>query len=114
MAKVIFMHFDAKTDGVYDAKIGEPIVRLAKEKNVPIPFSENGDYSKCLISVENLSNEEPTSYMEDEELDVLVKLGAITASEAEQCQQFTISPKIRIAPMMLIKGDILVKPFKLK
>ena len=114
MAKVIFMHFDTVTDGVYDAKTGEPIVRLAKEKNVPIPFATDGDYSKCLISVENLSNEEPTSYMEDEELDILVKLGAITASEAEQCQQFTISPKVRIAPMMLIKGDILVKPFKLK
>ena len=28
MAKVIFMHFDPETDGVYDAKIGEPIVRL--------------------------------------------------------------------------------------
>ena len=67
MAKVIFMHFDTQTDGVYDAKIGEPIVRLAKEKMVPIPFSNEGDYSKCLISVENLSNEEPTSYMEDEE-----------------------------------------------
>ena len=39
MAKVIFMHFDAVTDGVYDAKIGEPIVRLAKEKNVPIYFT---------------------------------------------------------------------------
>ena len=114
MAKVIFMHFDAVTDGVYDAKTGEPIVRLAKEKNVPIPAATNGDYSKSLIYVENLSDEEPTSYMEDEELDILVKLGAISASEAEQCQQFTISPKIRIAPMMLVKGDILVKPFKLK
>ena len=114
MAKVIFMHFDTVTDGVYDTKTGEPIVRLAKEKNVPIPFATDGDYSKCLICVENLSDEEPTSYMEDEELDILVKLGAITASEAEQCQQFTISPKVRIAPMMLIKGDILVKPFKLK
>ena len=114
MAKVIFMHFDPETDGVYDAKIGEPIVRLAKEKGVPIPFASNGDYSKCLVSVENLSDEEPTSYMEDEELDVLVELGAITKEEADQCQQFTISPKIRIAPMMLVKGDILLKPFKLK
>ena len=113
MAKVIFMHFDMETDWVYEGKIGEPIVRLAKEKNIPIPFAVDGDYSKCLISVENLSDEEPTSYMEDEELDILVKLGAITANEAEQCQQFTISPKIRIAPMMLVKGDILVKPFKL-
>ena len=113
MAKVIFMHFDTETDGVYDAKIGEPIVRLAKEKGVPL-ISDSKDYSKCLIKVENLADEEPTSYMEDEELDVLVKLGAITSEEAEQCQQFTISPKIRIAPMMLVKGDILVKPYTLK
>jgi len=114
MAKVIFMHFDMATDGVYEGKIGEPIVRLAKEKNIPIPFAVDGDYSKCLIYVENLSEDEPTSYMEDEELDVLVKLGAISKKEAEQCQQFTISPKVRVAPMMLIKGDILVKPFNLK
>ena len=113
MAKVIFMHFDKEKDGIYDAKIGEPVVRLAKEKGIPILFDAK-DHATCLVSVENISEEEPTSYMEDEELDILVKLGAITASEAEQCQQFTISPKIRIAPMMLIKGDILVKPFKLK
>lgn len=113
MAKVIFMHFDIETDGIYDAKIGEPLVRLAKEKGVPIPFSYEGeDYSKCLISIENLADEEPTSYMEDEELDKLVELGAITAQEALQCQQFTISPKVRIAPMMLIKGDVLIKPYK--
>ena len=110
MAKVIFMHFDKITDGVYDAKIGEPIVRLAKEKNVPLPFGTK-DFSKSLITVENLADEEPTSYMEDEELDILVELGAISAEEAEQCQQFTISPKVRIAPMMLVKGDILVKPY---
>lgn len=113
MAKVIFMHFDTQTDGVYDAKIGEPVVRLAKEKGVPIPFKTSGDYSDCLVAIENLSDEEPTSYMEDEELDVLVGLGAITKEEAIQCQQFTISPKIRIAPMMLVKGDVLIKPFKL-
>ena len=113
MAKVIFMHFNPETDGVYDAKIGEPIVRLAKEKGVPIEFSSNGDYSKSLVSIENLSDEEPTSYMEDEELDVLVELGAISKEEADQCQQFTISPKIRIAPMMLVKGDVLIKPYKI-
>lgn len=114
MAKVIFMHFDTNTDGIYDAKIGEPIVRLAKERQIPIPFGTSKDYSESLIYVENLANEEPTSYMEDEELDILVKLGAISSAEAEQCQQFTISPKVRIAPMMLIKGDILVKPYKLQ
>ncbi|RXJ87857.1 hypothetical protein [Arcobacter sp. CECT 8985] len=112
MAKVIFMHFDKKSDGVYDAKIGEPIVRLAKEKHVPIS-TDTTDYSKSLIEVENLADEEPTSYMEDEELDLLVELGAVSKEEALQCQQFTISPKIRIAPMMLIKGDVLVKPYKL-
>lgn len=110
MAKVIFMHFDIDTDGIYDAKIGEPIQRLAKEKNIPLYFGSK-DYEKSLISVENLAEEEPTSYMEDEELDILVQLGAISEDEAEQCQQFTISPKIRISSMMLIKGDILVKPY---
>jgi len=111
MAKVIFMHFDEEKDGIYDAKIGEPVVRLAKEKGIPIPFDSH-DLSKCLISVENISEEEPTSYMEDEELDKLVELGAISHEDAEICQQFTVSPKIRIASMMMIKGDVLIKPFK--
>ena len=111
MAKVIFMHFDEKTDGIYDAKIGEPVVRLAKEKGIPIAF-DSGDFSKCLVSVEHISDEEPTSYMEDAELDELVKLGAISQEDADICQQFTVSPKIRIASMMMIKGDVLIKPFK--
>jgi len=111
MAKVIFMHFDEATDGIYDAKIGEPIVRLAKEKGIPMETCK-GDYSKCLVSVETIADEEPTSYMEDEELDLLVEYGAITAEDAEQCQQYTVSPKVRIAPMMLVKGDVLIKPFK--
>lgn len=113
MAKVIFMHFDESTDGIYDAKIGEPLVRLAKEKGVPISTCSEENYKSCLISVEHIADEEPTSYMEDEELDLLVELGAITEGEAEQCQQYTISPKIRIAPMMLVKGDVLIKPYKL-
>ncbi len=113
MAKVIFMHFDENLDGVYDAKIGEPMVRLAKDKGILLGSSYT-DYKECLLSVEHLTNEEPTSYMEDEELDILVELGAITAEEAVQCQQYTISPRVRVAPMMLIKGDVLVKPYKLK
>lgn len=112
MAKVIFMHFDEKTDGIYDAKIGEPLVRLAGNKGIPMVSCKAPDYKKCLVSVEHISDEEPTSYMEDEELDLLVEMGAITEQEAEQCQQFTVSPKIRIAPMMLIKGDVLIKPYK--
>lgn len=111
MAKVIFMHFDETADGIYDAKIGEPLVRLAKDKGIPLPTCKE-DYSNCLVSVEHIADEEPTSYMEDEELDLLVELGAITQEDADQCQQFTVSPKIRIAPMMLIKGDVLIKPFK--
>ncbi len=112
MAKVIFMHFDEKTDGIYDARIGEPLVRLAKDKGVPMEICK-GDYRQCLVSVEHISDQEPTSYMEDEELDLLVEYGAITAEDAEMCQQYTVSPKVRIAPMMLIKGDVLVKPFSL-
>jgi hypothetical protein len=111
MAKVIFMHFDEERDGIYDAKIGEPLVRLAKDKQIPLNECSS-DYSNCLVSVEHISDEEPTSYMEDEELELLVEYGAITQSDADQCQQFTVSPKVRIAPMMLIKGDVLIKPFK--
>ena len=111
MAKVIFMHFDKEKDGIYDAKIGEPVVRLAKEKGIPILFDAK-DHATCLVSVENISEEEPTSYMEDEELDELVKLGAISQDDADICQQFTVSPKVRIASMMMIKGDVLIKPFK--
>ncbi len=112
MAKVIFMHFDEKSDGIYDAKIGEPLIRLAKEKSVPIGTCKDKDYSACLINVEHISDEEPTSYMEDEELNILVKLGAITKEDADLCQQYTVSPKVRVAPMMLIKGDVLIKPYK--
>lgn len=111
MAKVIFMHFDEATDGIYDAKIGEPLVRLAQDKGIPVETCSK-DYSKCLVTVEHITDEEPTSYMEDEELDLLVEYGAITEQDAEQCQQFTVSPKVRIAPMMLIKGDVLIKPYK--
>lgn len=112
MAKVIFIHFDEKTDGIYDAKIGEPLVRVAKEKGIPLGTCSDGNYKDCLISVEHITDEEPTSYMEDEELDILVKLGVITPEDANMCQQYTISPKIRIAPMMLIKGDVLIKPYR--
>ena len=56
MAKVIFMHFDEEKDGIYDAKIGEPVVRLAKEKGIPIAF-DTKDYAKCLIRVEHISDE---------------------------------------------------------
>ena len=113
MAKVIFMHFKEETDGIYDAKIGEPIVRVAKERGVPLPIEcQDGECGSCLINVENIANEEPTSYMEDKELDKLVELGAITQKEANHCQQFTISPKVRLACQMLVKGDVLIKPFK--
>lgn len=111
MAKVIFMHFDMAKDGIYDAKIGEPLMRLLRSKDIQ-PSCDN--YKDCLVEVVHIADEEPTSYMEDEELDILVNLGAITKEEALECQQYTISPKIRVASMMLIKGDVLVKPFKLK
>jgi hypothetical protein len=112
MAKVIFMHFDEEKDGIYDAKIGEPLIRLAKDKGISAFDECSEDYSNCLVSIEHITDEEPTSYMEDEELDKLVELGVLTQKDADECQQFTVSPKIRIAPMMLIKGDVLIRPYK--
>jgi ferredoxin len=113
MARVIFMHFKEETDGVYNAKIGEPLTRVAKENGVPLSLEcQDGQCGSCMVLVENLADEEPTSYMEDLELDKLVELGAITEKEANTCQQYTIAPKVRLACQTLIKGDILVKPFK--
>ncbi|MDR1975898.1 MAG: hypothetical protein LBQ18_02770 [Campylobacteraceae bacterium] len=106
MAKVIFMHFDEEKDGIYDAKIGEPIIRLAQEKGIDISGAEGG-----LLSIEHIFDE-PTTYTEDEELEILQKFGAISDKEAQISQQYTISPKVRVASMMLVKGDVLVKPYK--
>jgi hypothetical protein len=112
VAKVILMHFDAQKDGIYHAKIGEPVMRVAREAGISL--QDCSDPKDCLVEVQHISDEEPTSYMEDEELDILVALGAITQAEANECQQYTISPKIRVASMMLVKGDVLIKPYSLK
>ena len=113
MAKVIFMGFDKEKDGLYHAAIGEPIVRLAKEKGIPVNFEcQDGDCGSCLIHYENIEDTEPTSYMEDKELDKLVELGVLDPKIAEHCQQFTVSPKIRLACQALVKGDVIIKPFE--
>jgi hypothetical protein len=112
VAKVILMHFDEQKDGIYHAKIGEPVMRVAREAGISL--QDCSDPKDCLVEVQHISDEEPTSYMEDEELDILVALGAITQAEANECQQYTISPKIRVASMMLVKGDVLIKPYSLK
>ena len=114
MAKVIFMHFDEKTDGIYDAKIGEPVVRLAKEKGIPIAFDK--DHSKCLVSVEHISDEEPTSYMEDEELDELVKLDYNIGILSNKPHEFTLAyakslfSKYNIPQIHGQKSDVPKKP----
>jgi ferredoxin len=113
MAKVIFIGFDKEKDGLYNAPIGEPIVRLAKSNGIPVSFEcEDGDCGSCLISYENIEDQEPTSYMEDKELDKLVELGVLDAKDAEQCQQFTVSPKVRLGCQALVKGDVIIKPFE--
>ncbi|MDR2080551.1 MAG: hypothetical protein LBP54_01510 [Campylobacteraceae bacterium] len=111
MAKVIFMHFDEDKDGIYDAKIGEPIVRLAQENDINIKKFACEKNGEVLLSVEHIFDE-PTTYTEDEELELLTKLGAIDEKEAGIAQQYAISPKVRVASMLLIKGDMLVKPYK--
>ncbi|MDR1555376.1 MAG: hypothetical protein LBS39_05065 [Campylobacteraceae bacterium] len=111
MAKVIFMHFDEDKDGIYDAKIGEPIVRLAGENGINLNKFSCEKCGKTLLSIEHIFDE-PTTYTEDEELELLIESGAISEKEAGIAQQYTISPKVRVASMMLIKGDVLIKPFK--
>jgi hypothetical protein len=111
MAKVIFMHFDEEKDGIYDAKIGEPIVRLAQENGIELDKFACEKCGETLLSIEHVFDE-PTTYTEDEELELLTKLGVIDEKEAGIAQQYTISPKVRVASMMLIKGDVLIKPYK--
>ena len=112
MAKVIFIGFDKAKDGLYHAAIGEPILRLAKENNIPINFEcQDGECGSCLIASENIADEEPTNYIDDKELDKLIELGVLKAKDAEYCQQFTISPKVRLACQTLVKGDMIIKPF---
>jgi ferredoxin len=112
MAKVIFMGFDQNKDGLYFAAKGEPIIRLAKENGIPINFEcEDGDCGNCLIKYENIEDAEPTNYIDDKELDKLIELGVLKSKDAEHCQQFTISPKVRLACQTLVKGDVIIKPF---
>lgn len=112
MVKVIFIGFDKEKDGLYHAPIGEPIVRLAKENDIDLNFKcQDGECGTCLIQYQNIADQEPTSYMEDKELDKLVELGVITQQDAEHCQQFTVSPKIRLACQTLVKGDVIIKPY---
>ncbi|MDR3345804.1 MAG: hypothetical protein LBS73_01380, partial [Campylobacteraceae bacterium] len=77
MAKVIFMHFDEEKDGIYDAKIGEPLIRLAQENGINLDKFVCAKCGKTLLGVEHIFDE-PTTYTEDEELEILSSLGLIS------------------------------------
>lgn len=112
MAKVIFIGFDREKDGLYHAAIGEPIIRIVKDNGIPVNFEcQDGECGSCLIKYQNIQDEEPTNYIEDKELDKLVELGVLKAKDAEQCQQFTVSPPVRLLCQTLVKGDVIIKPF---
>ncbi|MBU1669142.1 (2Fe-2S)-binding protein [bacterium] len=112
MAKVIFIGFDKAKDGLYHAAIGEPIIRLAKENGIPVNFEcQDGECGSCLIKYENIADAEPTNYIDDKELDKLIEMGVLKPKDAEYSQQFTISPKVRLACQTLVKGDVIIKPF---
>ncbi|QOY53818.1 2Fe-2S iron-sulfur cluster binding domain-containing protein [Candidatus Sulfurimonas marisnigri] len=112
MAKVIFIGFSKDKDGLYHAPKGEPIIRLAKENGIAINFEcQDGECGNCLIKYENIEDEEPTNYIDDLELNKLIEMGVMNSKDAEYCQQFTISPKVRLACQTLVKGDVIIKPF---
>lgn len=112
MKKIIFIGFDKAKDGLYHAPIGEPIIRLAKDNGIPVNFEcQDGECGSCLIQYLNIEDDEPTNYIEDKELDKLIEMGVLKPKDAEHCQQFTISPKVRIACQTLVKGDVIIKPF---
>lgn len=107
MAKVVFCGF-GDNDGLYTAKVGEVLLRVAVAAGVKIPKSEE----QYVVKIEEMTEEVQTTYMEDEEMEVLVKLGLLTDEKAYELQQNTVGAEFRLADQCLIKGDILVKPYK--
>lgn len=107
MANVVFCGF-GPNDGLYHAKIGEVLLRLAVASGVSIPKTEG----ESVVEIQEMSEELQTTYMEDVEFEKLIKLGLLSEEKAYELQQYTIGSKYRLADQCLIKGDILVKPYK--
>ena len=113
MVQVIFCGFGKGQNKRVFAKSGDLLLRVAKDNGVKIVTEcEEGTCGSCAVSVEELTKEKQTVYMEDKELETLVSIGAIKADEAKQLQQDTVAPSVRLACQCLIKGDILVKPYE--
>jgi hypothetical protein len=107
MAKVVFCGF-GPNDGLYNAKVGEVLLRVAVAAGVSIPKKEDA----YVIEIQEMSDELQTTYMEDLEIEKLIGLGLLDEAKAYELQQYTIGSKFRLADQCLIKGDILVKPYK--
>jgi hypothetical protein len=105
MASVIFCGFGKDLDKrVKDVKNGEILLRVASANGIEL----SGDK---IVKVEELTDEKQTTYMEDVEVDKLIKLGLLTAEKAEELNQSTTQSEYRLADLCLVKGDILVKPY---
>jgi hypothetical protein len=107
MANVVFCGF-GPNDGLYHAKIGEVLLRLAVASGVKIPKTGEA----YVVEIVEMSEEVQTTYMEDAEFEQLIKLGLLDEEKAYELQQYTIGSKYRLADQCLVKGDILVKPYK--
>jgi hypothetical protein len=107
MAKVVFCGF-GPNDGLYHAKIGEVLLRLAVSSGINIPKTDDA----YVVEIQEMGDEVQTIYMEDAEIEKLISLGLLDEKKAYELQQLTIGSKYRLADQCLVKGDILVKPYK--
>jgi ferredoxin len=115
MIQVIFCGFGENQDKRVFAKSGDLLLRVAKDNGVKIITEcEDGNCASCAVKVEELTAEKQTHYMEDKELATLISISALSKGEAERLQQDTVGHTVRLACQCILKGDVLVKPYKLQ
>ncbi len=126
MVNVIFCGFGEGMDKRVFAKKSDLLLRVAKQNGVKIPSKcEDGTCGSCAVIIEELNdntslkpneegyNPEATPvYMEDKELNTLIKMGAISKKEADIAQQYDRQTPVRLACQCIIRTDIIVKPYK--
>jgi len=113
MIQIIFCGFGEDQDKRVFAKSGDLLLRVAKDSGVNILTEcEDGNCASCAVKVEELTPEKQTHYMEDKELETLITLGALSKPEAERLQQDTVGHSVRLACQFIVKGDVLIKPYK--
>ena len=98
-----------------DAVPGDILLRVAEANGIKLNKDcEDGMCGSCIVRIDEEVAEPLTYLMEEEEINTLIELGALTRDKAEKLIQDTVSHSSRLACQYLVKGDITVKPYKKK